>query len=276
LDVDATRHDAVTPVQSAAGEGRTEAVHILLEHGASATALNDFGDNVLRIAVKTGHTDLVQQLLSRRSSSGQPAVDVNAASGDGGTALHAAVCTQRIDAAALLLQHGAAVNAADNSGITPLYFAALCSTAEIVQLLLDAGADLTASAAVLHAGAFNSLGPKGLQLPLKHSDAGAVLENLVDKCGCCGPRTALTCGSPAAVKLLLAAGADVHVTTDRGNTALHVAAVHKYPASVLCLLIKAGADLHAVNGDGKTAAQVAADNGNTLAAALLVRAARDT
>jgi ankyrin repeat protein len=44
----------------------------------------------------------------------------------------------------------------------------------------------------------------------------------------------------------------------------------------MCLLIKAGVDLHAVNSDGKTAAQVAADSGNTLAAALLTRAARDS
>jgi Ankyrin repeats (3 copies) len=79
--------------------------------------------------------------------------------------------------------------------------------------------------------------------------------------------------TPAMVKLLLAAGADVHVTTDTGNTALHVAVAHGYPAAVLCVLIKAGADLHAVNNDGKTAAQVAADSGNTLAATLLKRAA---
>jgi ankyrin repeat protein len=78
------------------------------------------------------------------------------------------------------------------------------------------------------------------------------------------------------MKLLLAAGADVHVTTDRGNTALHVAAAHKHPAPVLCLLIKAGVDLHAENCDGKTAAQVAGDPGNTLTATLLTRAARDT
>jgi ankyrin repeat protein len=44
-------------------------------------------------------------------------------------------------------------------------------------------------------------------------------------------------------------------------------------AAVLCLLIKAGIDLRAVNAAGKTAAQVAAACGNTLAAALLTRAA---
>jgi ankyrin repeat protein len=46
------------------------------------------------------------------------------------------------------------------------------------------------------------------------------------------------CEQPAHLKLLLAAGADVHATTDIGNTALHVAAVHKFAAPVLCLLIQ--------------------------------------
>jgi ankyrin repeat protein len=86
----------------------------------------------------------------------------------------------------------------------------------------------------------------------------------------------MKCAQPVHLKLLLAAGADVHKTTNRGNTALHVAAVHKFAAPVICLLIKAGVDLHALNSAGKTAAQVAADSGNTLAAALLTRAARDT
>jgi ankyrin repeat protein len=86
----------------------------------------------------------------------------------------------------------------------------------------------------------------------------------------------MLCEQSAQLKLLLAAGADVHVTTDRGNTVLHVAAVHKFAAPVMCLLIKAGVDLHAENSDGKTAAQVGTDSGNTLAAALLTRAARDT
>jgi ankyrin repeat protein len=56
---------------------------------------------------------------------------------------------------------------------------------------------------------------------------------------------------------------------------LHVAAAHKLTAPVLCLLIKAGVDLRALNDDGETAAEVASSNGNTLAAALLTRAAAD-
>jgi ankyrin repeat protein len=102
----------------------------------------------------------------------------------------------------------------------------------------------------------------------------AVIDNAFPLCGCCGPRSALMlCKQPTEVKVMLAAGADMRLRTATGNTALHVAAQHGYPASVICLLIKAGVDLSAANADGKTAAQVAADSGNTLAAALLGRAA---
>jgi ankyrin repeat domain-containing protein 6 len=73
------------------------------------------------------------------------------------------------------------------------------------------------------------------------------------------------------MKLLLAAGADVHVTNQAGDTCLHVAARHDSRAP--CLLIKAGANLHAVNNEGKTAAQLAHDRGHTLVRLLLLRAA---
>jgi ankyrin repeat protein len=76
------------------------------------------------------------------------------------------------------------------------------------------------------------------------------------------------------LKLLLAADADVHAVTRRGDTCLHIAAHHSYPVPVLCMLIKAGADLHAVNRKGKTAAEVAHDSSNTLLEQLLIRAAQ--
>jgi ankyrin repeat protein len=76
------------------------------------------------------------------------------------------------------------------------------------------------------------------------------------------------------MKLLLAAGADVHVTNEAGDTCLHVAARHNHKASVVCLLIKAGADLQAVNSEGKTAAQLAHDRGHVLIEQLLIRAAQ--
>jgi ankyrin repeat protein len=280
LDVDAATHAAVTPVCVAALMGNTVAVQTLLDHGASTTAVDGHGDNLLRVAIRGGHNGVVQQLLSRRSK-GQPVIGVKATTADGGTALHTAALTDCTDAAALLLHHGAAVNVSDSKGFTPLLIAAARSSAELVQLLLDADAETAAlhhtGANVLHTATENIKHPEVLQLLLEQASSAAMMDNVATQCECCGPRTAIMmCEQPAHLKLLRAASADVHNTTDRGNTALHVAAVHKFAAPVLCLLIKAGVDLHALNSAGMTAAKVAADSGNTLAAALLTRAARDT
>jgi ankyrin repeat protein len=275
LDVNAVTLKAVTPVHIAAQKGNKAALQTLIVHGASTTAVCERGENALMMAAEEGHTGVVQLLLSKQTT------DVNTATAGGDTALHLAACKDRTDAAALLLQHGAGVNALNDRGFSPLIVAAMSCCAEFVQQLVDAGANTTvqhrSGGTVLHIAVNNKEHPEVLQLLLEQRSASAMIDNVADECGCCGPRTALMmCDQPAHLKLLLAAGADVHKATDRGNTALHVAAVHKYPAPVLCLLIKAGVDLHAVNNDGKTAAQVAADSGNTLAAALLTRAARDT
>jgi ankyrin repeat protein len=74
--------------------------------------------------------------------------------------------------------------------------------------------------------------------------------------------------------MLLAAGADVHVANDAGNTCLHLAAKYELPVPILCLLINAGADLHAVNNEGHIAAQIAHDEGYMLLEQLLNRAAQ--
>jgi ankyrin len=192
-------------------------------------------------------------------------------------------CTMRRKGAemtALLLEHGADVNSANSSGDTPLLGAAISGDLASARVLVRAGAGVCAvctnGMTCLHVAARGGQ-VEMLQLLLEHG-AAAVIDSLSPVCehSSCGKGTALmSCESPAAVKILLAANANVHTPTDRGNTALHVAAVHKFAAPVLCLLIKAGVDLHAVNSAGKTAAQVAADTGNALAAALLTRAARD-
>ena len=280
VGVDAATHEAVTPLQVAAQDGNTEAVQTLLEHGAGTTAVNFRGDNVLIVAIKGGHASVVKQLLSSGGSSSQP-VDVNTRTAVGETALHIALYFSNVHVVAALLEHGAAVNMPDAKGITPLLAGAITASAQCVQLLLDAGADFTVQhstgVTVLHSAVSKVRGPEVLKLLLQHSGAAALLDNVALECYCCGPRTAIMkCAQPVHLKLLLGAGADVHKTTNRGNTALHVAAVHKFAAPVICLLIKAGVDLHALNSAGKTAAQVAADSGNTLAAALLTRAAQDT
>jgi uncharacterized protein len=190
---------------------------------------------------------VAELLLSRGSSTQQPAVDVNARLTSGHVALHFATRNDDTAMVLVLLKHGAAVNVRANCGSTPLITAAISAGTQCVQLLLNAGAELTAQPSVLHLAVSNER-PEVLQLLLEQGAAAALIDNVAKACDCCGKRTALMrCEQPAHLKLLLAAGADVHMTTDRGSTALHVAAAHKFAAPVLCLLIKAGVDLHAEN-----------------------------
>jgi ankyrin repeat protein len=118
-----------------------------------------------------------------------------------------------------------------------------------VQLLLEHGAQAALNRVV----------------PLKLNQAADVIVHVT---------ALMLCEEATTAKVLLAAGADVHVTTPAGDTCLHVAAGHKTSAAVLCLLIKAGADLQAVNKEGQTAAQIAHERGNTLIEQLLNRAAQ--
>jgi uncharacterized protein len=253
----------------AAGMGSTQVLELLMNHNPamfhSSTPLVGAADH--------GQLECAKWLLAR-------GVQINAADHEGWTALHSAASStdnsERM--LELLLASGAAVNACNSGGDAPLH--ALASTTGSVpcaRLLLAAGAD-TAHTNAAGAGALHAAMQLGntelVQLLLKHN--AAVLLNLRAplSCQCCRLATPIAaCRHPAVTKLLLAAGADVHIRSSTGNTCLHVAVLHNHSAPCVCLLIKAGADIAAVNAAGHTAAQIARNKGNELLAALLDRAA---
>src|SRR5687767_13975433 len=71
--------------------------------------------------------------------------DVNAAQGDGMTALHWAAQRGNAELARLLLDSGASLTAGTRIGhYTPLHVAARAGHADVVRVLLDKGADATA------------------------------------------------------------------------------------------------------------------------------------
>eukprot|EP00953_Heterococcus_sp_UTEX-ZZ885_P011077 6426-Heterococcus_DN1.PRE.1 len=290
LNANALNSERASPVYQCASVGNSAAVAVLLEHGADPLLEAKTGDNALFIGCRNGHTGVVKVLLRSGMSvsatgnaiftptplmaaavHGQVEVaklllkrgaDVNQRGHQGNTALHLVASKGRPAIVSLLLEYGAAINARDDNGYEPLVHAAMGGDVPFVQLFIDAGANVGAvsvgGASMLHAAADNDhpAHPEVLKLLLEHGGATVHLNRLADACECCGRRTPLMlCTQPAQVKLLLSAGADAHKTTDTGNTCLHVAAVHKLAAPVLCLLIKAGVALRALNDDGMTAAQ---------------------
>jgi ankyrin repeat protein len=85
-------------------------------------------------AAKSGDVEAVRALLRQH-------VDVNAANGDGMTALHWGAYRGDLVIARLLLEAGAQVNAPSARGLTPLLLAVDTADAALVRLLLKAGAD---------------------------------------------------------------------------------------------------------------------------------------
>nr|KAG5712341.1 hypothetical protein BaRGS_023920 [Batillaria attramentaria] len=103
--------------------------------------------NVVLDKSDDGDTPELLRILSGRHGPGLvqcQQVDVCQANHVGLTALHHAVLANNLDAAKLLLCHGADANAQDVHGFSPLHTAAACGSLPITTLLVLFGADVFA------------------------------------------------------------------------------------------------------------------------------------
>jgi uncharacterized protein len=241
----AVDHEGYTALMEAAANGHTAAAEWLMQQGAAVVVVDDYDNTALHCACSSNSGDnaaTIELLLANGA-------DLHKLNIYGNTALHEAAYYGSVQCAAVLIAAGATVNRINDDGQYALHTAIRRNHAAVVQLLLEHGAT-------------------------------AVMISVVARvCSngehCCNGLTALMmCPTADTLKELLAAGADVNMTTDGGNTCLHKAAVHGSAAPVVCLLIKAGVDLHAVDSSSKTAAQLAHDAGNVLIEQLLNRAAQ--
>jgi ankyrin repeat protein len=154
-------------------------------------------------AAKNGDQIALRALLQKGGG-------VDAAEGDGTTALHWASYRDDVQTADLLIRAGAKVNAANDLGVTPLWTASLNGSEAMVRRLLEAGANPNAA---LLAG----------ETPVM---------------------VAARTGNSKVVEQLLAKGANPNAHGSRGQTALMWAVSQKHPDVVEALLAR-GADIHA-------------------------------
>jgi ankyrin repeat protein len=158
-------------------------------------------------ATMRGERDVVRALL-------QQGADVNAAQGDGMTALHWAALEGDLETAEMLLYAGANVHSSTRLGaFTPLLLAAKSGQAPMIEALLDAGADpndatTNGTTALMFASAAGSV--EGAQALLDRGAAVNATENAMGE-------TALMFASAydraPVVELLAARGADVAAST---------------------------------------------------------------
>ena len=173
----------------------------------SAVVVMSAADDLRLIeAVKSGNRVSVRALLKQK-------IDVNAAQGDGATALHWAAYRDDLESADLLIRAGANVNQVNDLRVTPLMLAATNGSSAMVGRLLLAAANPNAS---LESG----------ETPLM---------------------AAARTGSAETVRLLLGKGAAVNAAESwRNQTALMWAAAQRR-SEVVRVLIEGGANL-----DGRT------------------------
>jgi ankyrin repeat protein len=134
--LDAKDYEGVTPLMSAAEEGKVEAVTTLVELGADIDALmKETGSTALECAATMGQHNIVEQLLqsgarlyvSKGTLSSHP--------------VSSAVCGGDIRCLKLILDAGGNPNEVDPPGDRPLILAVSFKQMNMVELLLEAGAD---------------------------------------------------------------------------------------------------------------------------------------
>ena len=143
------------PVAEAAMQKNATAIRELLKQGADVNAAQGDGMTALHWAASNGDVELTQMLL-------YAGANVRATTRISGyTPLFLASREGHPQVVAALLKAGADAKATSVTGSTPLMLAAAAGAAEAVQLLLDAGADVNAKesargqSAIMFAAAYN-------------------------------------------------------------------------------------------------------------------------
>ena len=175
--------------------------------GIFAVMMASAADTRVADAAQLGDREAVRALLTQK-------VDVNAAQGDGSTALHWAAVKDDVELAKMLLAAGANVKATTRNGVaTPLFMACKNGNSAMIDVLLKGGSDPDAT---------DEHGTTPLMIAAASGKADAV-KMLVDhganvnaKEGAHG-QTALMFAAAldrvAAIQILAAHGADVSITS---------------------------------------------------------------
>ncbi|KAF4800241.1 Cortactin-binding protein 2 [Turdus rufiventris] len=126
-----------TLLHQAAAQGNVTLLSMLLnEEGLDINYSCEDGYSALYSAATNGHTDCVRLLLAAEAQ-------VDAADKNGFTPLCSAVAQGHVKCAELLIMYQADINHAAERGQTPLYLACKTGNNDCIKLLLEAGADRT-------------------------------------------------------------------------------------------------------------------------------------
>ena len=201
---------------------------------AQATIPSSAGaNNDLLESAKLGDLARVEQLIASGAS-------VGASDRRGFTPLMWASVSGNVAVANLLLESGAAVDARSNDGLTALMLASANGFTDVARALILRGADVNA--------ARNGVKARQFAVERGHTDIAALLDE-AEGLGSKLLRAAAE-GNDTGVRQLLASGAPVNVTDERGLTALMMAARNGNLGMMQALLSR-GADASVRDGQGQ-------------------------
>lgn len=236
---------------------------VLCLWGASHSSYASVNGDLIAVA-SLGDASQVRRLLAEGA-------EINAADGDGMTALHASLRyrfddattfrpssmagAKYLDVVKFLTDHGADVNAASYSeGLSPLHVAASNGFRDAAELLITRGAKVdarsrTGSTPLLLASRYLDVSKllilKGADLTAKDNYGWTVLHN-----------AAVFRGNAEYIRFMLSKGADVNGRRFDGQTPLHKAAENQVEDAAV-LLISNGADVNAKDNAGNTPYDIA-------------------
>jgi ankyrin repeat protein len=142
VDVNVPEPDGTTALHWAVHQNDLELVQRLIRAGANVQAKNDYGATPMAEAAVGANPAVIEALL-------EAGADAESPNADGQTALMIVARTSQVDAAKLLLKHGANVNASEKwRGQTALMWAAAQKQPAMVKELIAAGADVNARSTV--------------------------------------------------------------------------------------------------------------------------------
>jgi ankyrin repeat protein len=237
---------------------------------------------VLGLAAKLGHVEIVTLLLD----AGARIDDVDDRQN---TACHAAAREGHFDVVKLLVAHNANVSLRNRANETPLVSLIERNNESLVMMLIDAtmaaGMPLDAKEACLAAtvstdvirlllfkyrinlsAMYDSLGRTALHRAVWRSRGLDVLNMLIDvagidvdardEIGCTAAHTACTMRDIGALARLIAAGANLELADNNGETPLHYS-LYDMSGQSTTMLLAAGANANAINNSGRSVCHMA-------------------
>jgi uncharacterized protein len=229
-DVNAPEPDGTTPLHWAVRANDLAKVNKLLAAGADAKTANRYGVTPLYLACQNANPAMIERLL-------KAGADANATSTEGETALMTVARTGVVEAAKVLLDHGAKVDAREQwHGQTALMWAVDEQHPAMVKELITHGADVNAVSNVNQWERQKTAEPRDKWLPL----GGLTPLLFAARQGC------VECA-----RILLDAGARINTADPDGISPVLMAIINGH-YDVAGFLLNQGADPNLADDTGRT------------------------